>query len=231
MSSSNRPHRPPEPDIVSLYYKHKKSNVEFGPSKKWLDLLEEQIIIFLGRMFCLKNFDKPTKSSKYLEGCLELKSVKDTNVALFTIAQLVNMLSEDLLYEVLPMMSNLIFMTKHNYNFCNARVKTGNAKKVVLKFQQMIASPTYLASANPHARFTKLIDVVNSIRKYSEYLLRISGYSRNMGRSPREILRDIHQVRSRSTIWIVQVQVIPTSTNTSPICILNPSSDQISLKC
>jgi len=190
-----------DPDVLTLYHKHMNGNVDSGPTKNWLDVLEEQIINFLGKTFCIKGLpDKSNNSQKFLERCMEASNAKDPNPALFTVAQMVNMLSEPYLCEVLPMMSNLIFLSRHNQDFCSPKVKTENAKKILKRLQEMISSPTYLSISNPRARLRRLMDVVDSIRKYSEYLLRMSGYTRSMGRSPRAILKDINLSRSRSTV-------------------------------
>lgn len=120
-------------------------------------------------------------------------------------------------------------------------VKTADAQKLVVKFQEMLSSPTYTAKKFPETRLRILLDITDSVRKYSEYLLRSGGYSlyvfkmkhlssilnsstsnfacswspfriytavylvklyfvpfhvfRSIGRSPREILRDLHKSR------------------------------------
>lgn len=55
-------------------------------------------------------------------------------------------------------------------------VDTADAKKLVLKYKGQITSAEYLSCEQPEVRLTKLMDIVDGMRKYSEYLLRVGGY-------------------------------------------------------
>ncbi|ODM93824.1 hypothetical protein Ocin01_12861, partial [Orchesella cincta] len=187
MNSARMTHN--TPDIVRMYHKHLNGTVEPAPSKKWLDVLEDQILQFLGKLFSAKGFEKPSKLPKQLECCLKSPNVKEHDLLLFNISSLINQLGEELLCEVLPLLANLIYMSKQDFS----QVKTNDAKKLVKKFRDKVHSASYLANEQPEIRLKKLMDIVNSIRKVAEYLLRVSGFSLNIGRSPRDILRELHK--------------------------------------
>lgn len=89
-----------------------------------------------------------------------------------SVAALINQLRGSMLSEALPLLANLIFMSKKDFS----TVKTEDAKKLVVKFHEMVNSPAYVSSEYPEIRLRRLLDIVDSIRKYSEYLLHVTGH-------------------------------------------------------
>lgn len=84
MSLERHTHPSEQPDIVRLYHKHMNGTVEHAPSRKWLDSLEGEIVLFLGKLFSVKGFEKPMKNvSKEMETCLKLPNIKEQDIALY----------------------------------------------------------------------------------------------------------------------------------------------------
>lgn len=83
-----------------------------------------------------------------------------------------NQLPEPQLCDVLPLMANLIFLAKHNYT----HVSTKEARNVVLKFRDKVTSSNYVLCEHPDNRLKLLMETVDTVRKYSDYLLRLDGY-------------------------------------------------------
>lgn len=77
---------PPDPDILSLYHKHRSGTIEHTPPKKWVDTMEELVVLFLGKLFGVKLLaDKPLPkvTPKKLDLCFRTKNVKDVEIILY----------------------------------------------------------------------------------------------------------------------------------------------------
>lgn len=78
--------RSSDTDIVRTYYKQKNGTMEPSASKKWLNSLEENILLFLGKLFHVKGFDTPLKNASKpmeLQICAKNNNLKDEDIALY----------------------------------------------------------------------------------------------------------------------------------------------------
>lgn len=71
-------------DIVRKYHKHINGTTEPVSFKNVVDSLEEQIVLFLGKLFSCKGFEKPVKNlPKHMEACALKPNVKEHDLALY----------------------------------------------------------------------------------------------------------------------------------------------------